>query len=588
MARMEQHVRRVRNRLALAKVVHALGWGALGVAGVALGGVLVDRWMQFGLGSPANWIALGIVAGAGVILSVAWGLYRRPNAVAAAAAMDEKLGTKDRFATALYFQLSSDEFAQAARKDAERAAENVTLRKQFPLTFPRPAYGALALAALAVACALWLPPMDLLGHQKRTQQQAQRQQQVASAKQAVKQALAKVQSVPKAAADKQVLEKAQHDLEALLKQPEPDPAAAHRKALEALQNVDQSMKEKIQNSAQFAQLQQQRDMLKALEPGSDSENAALKEARQAMKKGDFAQAAQAMQKAAEQFQTMTPQQKQAMAQQMQAMANQLQQAANNLAQTQQMQQQLQQMGATAQQAQQMTNLLQQAAQGNSAAQQQLQQMAQQLAQQASGSSGSAQMQQQLQQALQQMQGQMAANQQAQQLAQAAAQMAQAMQQNSKQRMASAGESMQQQMGQLAALQQDMQQMQAMQQSMQQAAGQQMAAANGQGQKNGAPGGQGAGTGGSRAGTGHAVAPLPDDSIKAVYKTHAEQAPSDTNAKSPVLASFFIKAPTIKGKSEIKMSELQQATAQEAAESVDQQHVPPPVREAVKEYFDFSK
>jgi hypothetical protein len=505
--------------------------------------------------------------------------------VAAAAAIDEKLGTKDRLATALYFRTSSDEFAQAARNDAERAAENVSLGKQFPLKFPRPGYAAVALAAAAILSGLWMPSMDLLGHHQRVQQQAQQKQQVASARQAVKEALAKVQSVPKSAADAQVLKKAQNDLEAMLKQPQVDPAAAHRKALEALQSVDQSMRDKIQNSAQFAQLQQQRDMLKSLGPPSEKENATLKAARDAMKKGDFAQAAQEMQKAAQDFQKMTPSQKQVMAQQMQAMADQLQKAANDPAQAQQMQKQLQQLGATAQQAQKMTNLLQQAAQGDAAAKQQLQQMANQLAKQAGGNAQ--QMQQQMQQALQQMQGKAAASQQAQQMAQAANQMAQAMQQNSKQRLASAGEAMKQRMGQLSALQQDMQQMQAMQQSMRQAAGQQMAAANGQGQ-GGQPGGQGAGVGGSRAGTGHAVAPLPDDSIKAVYKTQAEQAPSKTNDKSPVLASYFIKAPAIKGESHIKMSELQQAAAQEAAQSVDQQHVPPPVREAVKEYFDFSK
>jgi hypothetical protein len=146
------------------------------------------------------------------------------------------------------------------------------------------------------------------------------------------------------------------------------------------------------------------------------------------------------------------------------------------------------------------------------------------------------------------------------------------------------------MGQLSALQQDMQQMQAMQQSMQQAAGRQANAANGLGPGHGGGqrNGMGAGTGGSKAGTGHAVAPLPDDSIKAVYNTEAEQAPSKTNAKSPILASYFINAPSIKGESHIKMSELEQAAAQEAAQAVDQQHVPPPVREAVKDYFDFSK
>lgn len=580
MSQLTRQISRVRRRLTAGEFVHALAWSAVAVGIAACLGIAAARLLQYALPAPQwAWLAGGAVAA--TIAAGGWALLHRPDAATAAEAIDRVLDTRDRFATALYFQSSTDDFAGAARADAEQTAQHTSLRRKFPVRFPRAGYAALAVAAVAVLLYWALPSMDLLGRQAHVRQQASQKQQAQAARQAVKEALARVQAVPKAAADSQVLKKAQSDLTQLLQQPQVDPAAAHRKVLEALQNVDQSMQQKIRSSAQFAQLQQQKEMMKGLEGDAKGDNENLKAARQALKKGDFAQAARDMQSAAEQFQKMTPQQQQQMARQMQEMAQQLQQAAGDPNQMQQMRQQLQQMGATAQQAQQMTRLLQQAAQGDAAAQQQLQQMAKHISQQAGPEAQK--MQQQLQQAVQQMQGKMAASQQAQQLAQAANQLAQAMGQNSNQRLASAGESMQQQLGNLAALQNDLAHMQAMQQAMQQAAGQQQAMLNGQPAMPPPTNS----SGGSKAGHGHVVPPLADDSIKPVYKTVAEQAPSNPNAKSPPLAAYFINAPSVKGESHIKMSELKEATAQEAAQSVDLQHVPPPVREAVKEYFDFS-
>src|SRR5690242_5435598 len=102
MSRLDQHVAGVQNKLALGRFVHALAWTTLGVAGAILIGVLVDKIARVAPPKPAIWMASALAAAA--IAALVWAILRRPSKQDAAVAIDERLGLKEKFSTALYIR----------------------------------------------------------------------------------------------------------------------------------------------------------------------------------------------------------------------------------------------------------------------------------------------------------------------------------------------------------------------------------------------------------------------------------------------------------------------------------------------------
>src|SRR5438046_4252527 len=155
MSRLDQHVAKVQNKLALVRFVVALSWTLLfGAIAVAIG-IVVDR--AFHVRPPKYmWFIYGC-AGAAVVAAFIYAIARRPSSKTAAVAIDEKLGLKEKISTALFMRPSSDPFAAAAVKDAEDTAKRVVVesRRHFPLQFPRASYGTVVVAALAVLLYSW-------------------------------------------------------------------------------------------------------------------------------------------------------------------------------------------------------------------------------------------------------------------------------------------------------------------------------------------------------------------------------------------------------------------------------------------------
>jgi hypothetical protein len=554
-----------------------------------------------------------------------WAFLHRPSRKSAAVAIDEKLGLKEKFSTALYVRPSSDPFAMAAVKDAETTADNVSLYKAFPLPFPRATYGFLIVAFGAFLTAWLMRPLDLFGHQQIQKKQLAEQRAADDARKNIEKALATVNSMPKAVADDEAIQLAKQDLKALLEQPIKDPAKANRTALKTLQDVNDAIKAKIQDNQKFADAANDAKMFKSLQPPSN-ETGPVADAQRALAKGDFSKAIDDIDSAVKNFEKMDKKEQGKAAEQMKQLANQLQQMANDPAKKKELEQKLQQMGANQQQAQQMAQQMQQAAAGDKQAQQQLQQMQQQLMQQMNNGQGpNQQQQQQIQQMMQQMQAQANAQQQAQQMANAAQQMAQGMQQaaqgkqqqangqqqqngqqqgqqgNGQKQMAQGQQQMQQQLQQMQAIQQDAQQIAAAQQQGQQAQQDAANACNGgqPGGQNGDPnqqgqGGQGQwqngdpnqwqqanpnGPGGLGRGAG-------DRSFKqnAPYAVKQEVAPSQDDEKGKILASTFVKAKSIKGESKAELRQVAQTAEQQQTDEVDQEGVSRPAQKVVREYF----
>src|SRR4051794_9863635 len=160
MSRLDNHVRAVQNRLALLRLVEALVWAVLAfAAGFALV-IVVERGVRLALPRPV-WFFWGGVAVAG-LAALVYAIVKRPTARYAAVAIDAKLGLKEKISTALYVRPSSDPFAVAAVKDAERTAENVVVqsRRYFPMRVPvRVASLAAVMIVLALCLKAWMPQM---------------------------------------------------------------------------------------------------------------------------------------------------------------------------------------------------------------------------------------------------------------------------------------------------------------------------------------------------------------------------------------------------------------------------------------------
>jgi hypothetical protein len=613
MTRLDKHVAAVQTKMFLRRFIDVLAWASVVWAGAVLLGVLIQRMFvilpaEFG----AKWVIIG-----GAVLCVAfsavWAYLHRPNTVQAATAIDERLRLKERFSTAMYLRTSTDPFAQAAVKDAEVTAQRVNLAKQFPLSFPKPVYTTAVLVLAAFLSAQFVQPLNLFGKQQTLNKKAEDAQAQQAAKENVERAIAAVESMPKSSVQSDEFRKLVAELHEFSKAPKlNDPSKANRRALQALQEVNNQAAQEWDKAKKYAEAQNA--MMQALQPPDDAKGP-VGEARKEIAKGNFDNAAQALEEAVKNFDKMDKQQKEDQAKQMQQAAQQLQQLAQNPQIQQQVQQQLQQMGANQQMAQQMQQMMQQAAQGGQQGQQaaqQLQQMAQQLAQQMNNGQGAnQQQQQQLQQALQQMQAQANAQNQANALAQAAQQMAQAMQQQAQQQgqgqqnpqqgqqMAQAQQQMQQALQNMQGVKQDLNQMaqqaQQAQQQMQQGQqcangqcngngqgqqGQQQAQGQGQGQwKQGDPKNKGNGMGGPGIGAGGVA-----QKEITPFGTKFEQSQSQEEEKGKVLASYMVKDQALKGESKAQMAKIIADAQKEAADEVDSEHANRQAQKVAQEYF----
>jgi hypothetical protein len=627
MSRLDRHVAAVQNKMALDRFIGALAWASVVYAAAIWIGIVVYKFFQVQPPHTKWWLIGGAIACG--VFALIWAIVRRPTRHEAAVAIDERLALKEKFSTALFARpIGDDPFAQAAVKDAERTAENVSIHKRFPLQFPQQSLGTAGIALLVVLTMAFLPKMDLFGREEKRQAVAAQQRRVDDARKAVEKALAVVAEAPKAVADDETIKQAKKDLEFQLHNGLKDPEQARRSALRALSDLDNTLKQQIMNSQNIADAQSENKAFKSLTPPAD-EKGPVADAQRKIAKNDFSGALDDVTEAVKKFDKMSDEDKKKAADQMNNMAKQLAQMANNPQAQQQMQQQLQKAGMNQQQAQQAAQLMQQAAQGNQQAQQQLQKAAQQAM-----NNMNQQQRQAAQQMMQQMQAQANAQQQANQMAQAAQQMAQAMQQQAQQQQGQQGQKGQQgqqqqggqqQGGQQQAagqqmpgaqqMQQQLQAMQAMKADAQQMAAAQAAAAqaaqdaaagmngqqNGQnganGQNNGNWQGQGQIQGNNqqnqkwngqagKAGPNQGGIGAGDRTYKAQapYTAKPEMDPSQDQEGGKILASTLIKAQSEKGESHVGVTEVAKPPEQEATDEIEQERISRPAQQAVKEYF----
>ncbi len=635
MSRIDSHISRIRNKLAMAEFVHCLAQAALIGTILSLAYVLLRQFTLLKL--PHEWIVLSVLGALAVLYASIMAMLRRPGEMLTAVAIDDRMGLQEKFSTALHARKRSDPFSQAAILDAEQAATTVNLHQKFPIKFPSAFGQAIVVALVGAGLLLFVEPRNLFASDtpKPPVKKPEDKKLDDQAKEAIKKAIAAIDMAPKSVADKESIQLAKAELRELAKSPNVDPNAANRKALSALEDLNQAIKQ-IQKNQKYAEAKNQERLLEKMDPGDDAKGP-VAEAQRAISKGDMSSAIEKLDEVVQKFDKMDEDKQKQAAQQMQQMAKQLQQMAENPEQQKQMEQKLQQMGMDQQQAQQAMKALQQAAQGNPQAQQQLQQMAQQAMQQANkGQGATQQQQQQIQQMMQQLQGQANTQAQAQQMQQAAQAMAQAMQQAAQQagqppqqgqpgqpsqqanqgqnsqnngqqpggqtpqqQMAQAAQQMQQQMQQMQAVAQDAQQVQAAQQAAQaaqqaaqdglanggQGQGQGQGQGHGQGQQPGQgdnpgdPNGQGPGGGGPGQGQGAQMGVA-----EAPYTVKQEVSHSKDIKTGKVIAATFVKADAIKGESKAEVQQVAESALKDATDEIDSERVSRQAQNVVKNYF----
>jgi hypothetical protein len=622
MSRLDRHIALVRGKLILGQFFKGLAWSGLAIAAIAWTAIMVDRLVQLHL--PHQRLIFLISLGVGTLAAWAFSLWRRPNPRQAAIVIDEKLQLKEKFSTALYVRPSNDPFAMAAVRDAEQTADNVSLRKRFPVEVPqRPLIGASGMACVALLTFWLMPSFDLFhveaNHQKKLEIARHDR---AVAEKSVRDAIVQLDNAPKQVANAESIKLARNELSEALKHPGDDPVATQQKADNALKEME-AVKAQIKDAAKFAEAKDEMRALEAL-PNTPDETGPIAAARDALSKGDLSTAVEQLKDTVDNFDKKPPEEQKKTAEEMAKLAAQIQQQANNPKVQQNIQNQLQQMGMNQKQAQAMAQQMQAAANGDKAAQQQVANAAKQLSQQMNAKNPGASMAQQQQLAAQissamgQMQSQANGQAQAQQLAQSASALAQAMSQAANAQQQQSGgkpgqqnaggqsaqaqaQQQQQQAGQ--AMQQQMQQMQAMANAAQAGAAGQSGSSPGQngqqgnqpnGQQPGQPGngqwaqgnpqnqpGQGDGAPGQAAGD----RPAPQE---APFGVKQELSESQTDEKGKVLASSFVKAGTIVGESKAGLSDAVLQEKQDAADQVDEDRIPRASAQAVKNYFQTLK
>jgi len=625
MSRLDHHISTVRNKLALGVFLEA--WARAGIVlGVlvlvaVIGQRVFDRW----LARPGMFFWVGVLVSA--VVAWIYSLARRPTAETAAMRIDQALELKEKYSTALYARSLDDPFAQAAVKDAERQAENVSLYKRFPLQFPRQAILAAVVFAVAFLVAIFMPTMHWFSKSPEEQKKLAENGPQPHQDQFIKQQLPTILAPAQLPSAGDKIRKATDELNKAVNTDEGDQLRNHRSVLSALQDYNKTMTEEMKNNEQFQTAMEQQNQMSAIGSAKD-DSTPIGKAQNELKAGNMDAAMNDISKAVNQFDKMSDADQQKAVDQAKNLADELSKAANDPKTNQKITQQLMQMGATQSQAQQLAATMQQAAKGNQQAQQQLQKMAAQMAQQMNNGQGpTQQQQQQIQQMMTKSQALANSQVQAQALSAAAQQLSMAMVQaraagqqsrstqqqqshpgqlpsparpgqSSSQAMAQAQQQMQQQMQQMQAGAKDAQSMQAAANAAAQAAADAAAGLNGPAGNNAAdgmggnnnqgqnPNPQGGGGPGPQAGwspnPGKGGAKMGIAMSPAAF--HQELDPSKDNEQGKILASRYVKAGIDPGKSTADLKNVAASAEKDAPDDIEQDRIPREAQQAEKDYF----
>ncbi|MBN2588529.1 MAG: hypothetical protein JXA96_01600 [Sedimentisphaerales bacterium] len=244
--------------------------------------------------------------------------YKQPSKLQISLLLDQRMGLKERFSTALKISDNHDAFSEAACKEALNKAESMNLHGHFPIKLSKGWAYTSTLWLIVVLLFAFMPQKDLLGIQNRRNKENQAAKQKEDAESKVKEATASVKIQMKKINDPNIAEA----LGKLSQLPEgAKPEEVKRDAIRQLGDLSEKVKN-MQKSETLASMKMMQQMLKQLKGSPDSFSSKL---RMELAKGNFGQASALLKQMQNEIKEdkLSDEQKKKLSEQMQALSKAL-------------------------------------------------------------------------------------------------------------------------------------------------------------------------------------------------------------------------------------------------------------------------
>lgn len=292
----------------------------LTIAGIiAILAVLIERFLVFGI------INFGLVLSffclAATLILLFW-LLGQPSRLQVSLLIDNRLRLQERFSTTLTLSHSEESFAFAAREEAYKTAQKIDLKGHFPIRPPKYWFFSIGTWIIVAALVLFMPHKDLFGFMNKKKQQQQQTRQIEQAKVEVKEATDSVKLSVQQLDEPNLAEA----LEELEQSPgDAQPQEVKRDAIRKLSDLSDKIKN-MQNSVQMDSVKMLKQMFKQVRGSTDLLSQKL---RQALAKGEFAQASDLLKQLQKELAEgkLSEQQQQKISEQLQELGKQLQELA---------------------------------------------------------------------------------------------------------------------------------------------------------------------------------------------------------------------------------------------------------------------
>ncbi|HEY3244608.1 MAG TPA: hypothetical protein VGM03_14805 [Phycisphaerae bacterium] len=323
MSHIEHSVRAAQRRMFTNRWLYCVSWTLTTAAGSYAALALFAR--LYGWEWPLGWLALA-TGGAALVVATIWALVGRPDAVVAAAALDQAAGLRERISSGLYCSRTDDPFAQAVFQDADAISRSITVRKHLRLRVP----SSMTYAAIAAAiCGLmFLIRPGVLKTQATTQREEQN-----LAVQQTRAVVKQLDSVKRLTEKDPGLKELKEDLEKLEKPLDgrlEKPGEIRHEAIKKIDKLADAVRER-RESAPYQDVQQLKNMLKRVKAPQNAETPAEKLSK-ALNNGDFKSAQEEIQALKEQLATLQkeqdPEQLKKLQEQLSDLSKQLEKAAD--------------------------------------------------------------------------------------------------------------------------------------------------------------------------------------------------------------------------------------------------------------------
>lgn len=585
MSELDRQIVRTRRRLWLNRGLRLWGWCLTICSGLWLGAWIADR--LFALRWPMGWAALiGLAASAAA--AVVWLLLTRERELAAAVALDEAAGLRERASTGLSVRTGdSDPFAAAVLVDAEAHVAGITPGKLIPLRWDRSLNWGIMVVVVA-AFSLFLPEFDLLNRSQSAAEAMAQNVALNRVRNIVAPPVNALSQIAEKHGDEELAKELKSLEDALKPDVKTDADVLRREAIKKLDKLQESLKSKAAEE-KFKALDETKKRLQKLSEMQDDKSP-LGKLIDAMAGGEFAEAQKAVEQLKEDLARrvregkLDPRQAEQMRQKLNEIAQKMQQAA----QDQQSRREMQNAGLSQQD---IERVLQTLAKKDP---KQIEKLAQELAERLKGQGASAeQMKEMMEKIAARQQSGQRLNEMAEKMAGAAQMLEQGNMEGLQSELGEAGEmlnEMEMMEQALNELEGQMSQLDDARQNLGDGEGEggdqgNCKQCNGTGfRKDGAPCPHCNGTGQGRNGGGRAFGARDrDDNVSVGFRN--TKAPIKTGRDGRIIGRQFVKGQPLAGKSQVEFYDAATAAEIDATDALNRERIPRAYRKGVREYFD---